>query len=519
MFLGSGLTDAYPPNSVDGHDANEIFALLPYDLLAIGNHELTNYSVALDVYQNFVPKWKDNIGSKYLTSNVYITPPGQQNPVPIGAQYRKFKTAQGRTVLSFGVLFNFKGDKGTSTTPVATMVGEDWFLNAIKDQTIDLFVIPGHMPVTPGDRYNNWQDVHLAIRKQHPDTPIIYLGGHTHIRDCAVFLNSDNKPDTRSMALESGRYMETVGAKLADAPAPVQFSRKYLDTNTITYEYHTSDVADHAVGITTRDYVSGRLDALADNYNLSYVYGWPKQNYTLNQSPYDSHDTSNLVQFWIQKALPYALKKSTTRTEPFQVVANNNSQRFDIYSGSFTRNDELSASFYTDVFYYVNIPFSDAQAVIQAVGKYNTPGNPYTNPSFIEERDYADRRYRMWLEEMSQLNTPAPNDQEKTLGYVTTDHCLGLTDGDDTPHTALHYYPVPQFIWSTAPNISNPTNMDLVVLDYIWNQSRSISVHDIVKNVTGMALDAQLYSPLPSYQATAIYAKNCWQIGNNANDC
>ncbi|KAG6847483.1 hypothetical protein H0H93_007843 [Arthromyces matolae] len=34
---GSGLTDAFPPDSVDGHDANEIFALLPYDLLTIGN--------------------------------------------------------------------------------------------------------------------------------------------------------------------------------------------------------------------------------------------------------------------------------------------------------------------------------------------------------------------------------------------------------------------------------------------------------------------------------------------------
>ena len=43
-----------------------------------------------------------------------------------------------------------------------------------------------------------------AIRAVHPYTPIFIFGGHTHIRDC-------NQLDTRSMSIESGRYMETVG--------------------------------------------------------------------------------------------------------------------------------------------------------------------------------------------------------------------------------------------------------------------------------------------------------------------
>jgi 2',3'-cyclic-nucleotide 2'-phosphodiesterase (5'-nucleotidase family) len=46
--------------------------------------------------------------------------------------------------------------------------------------------------------------VHSAIRALHPDTPIMIFGGHTHIRDCVQY-------DGRTMALESGRYMETVG--------------------------------------------------------------------------------------------------------------------------------------------------------------------------------------------------------------------------------------------------------------------------------------------------------------------
>ena len=64
-----------------------------------------------------------------------------------------------------------------------------------------------------------------AIRALHPHTPVLIFGGihchtlaheivwvsdyriypgHTHIRDCQQY-------DGRSMAMESGRYMETIG--------------------------------------------------------------------------------------------------------------------------------------------------------------------------------------------------------------------------------------------------------------------------------------------------------------------
>jgi 2',3'-cyclic-nucleotide 2'-phosphodiesterase (5'-nucleotidase family) len=61
--------------------------------------------------------------------------------------------------------------------------------------------------------------VHKAIRALHPDTPIMIFGGHTHIRDCVQY-------DGRTMALESGRYMETVGWMSAcRARAPAQRRR------------------------------------------------------------------------------------------------------------------------------------------------------------------------------------------------------------------------------------------------------------------------------------------------------
>lgn len=188
------------------------------------------------MHTNFAPQ----IPGRYLSSNVNITVNGVSRPV--GSLFRKFTTAHGRKVTSLGVLFDFTGnDANTTVQPVASMVAEPWFLAAIAEAP-DVFVLVGHMPVSE----DNWPAVFNAVRKVHPYTPIIILGGHTHIRDC-------NQLDARSMSLESGRYMETVGWLSMDfdksakkgggsgylagnGTGPLNFSRRYLDPNRVTFE-------------------------------------------------------------------------------------------------------------------------------------------------------------------------------------------------------------------------------------------------------------------------------------------
>ena len=83
---GNGLSDAFPqvpptsPNyayAVNGHVSDQVFALADYDVLTIGNHELYNFSVAKDVYEDFVPRCtcaKTYAGhGRYLTSNVNLS--------------------------------------------------------------------------------------------------------------------------------------------------------------------------------------------------------------------------------------------------------------------------------------------------------------------------------------------------------------------------------------------------------------------------------------------------------------
>jgi 2',3'-cyclic-nucleotide 2'-phosphodiesterase (5'-nucleotidase family) len=123
---GTGLTDGFPVGGIDAHDANQFLKQIPYDIMAIGNHELYIYNNTLDMHTNFAPA----LNGKYLTSNVNITVTDKHNntvSVPVGERFRKFKTRKGRKVTALGVLFNFAGNvKGTTVQKVEDMVKEEW---------------------------------------------------------------------------------------------------------------------------------------------------------------------------------------------------------------------------------------------------------------------------------------------------------------------------------------------------------------------------------------------------------
>jgi len=121
-----------------------------------------------------------------------------------GAKYRYFTTEHGLRIMAFGVLFDFTGNSNASIiTPAATMVKEQWFLDALNiDEEIDMFVVIGHNAVRGSS--STFGPVLNAIRAVHPTKLIQTFGGHTHIRDFTVY-------DAASVGLMSGRYCETVG--------------------------------------------------------------------------------------------------------------------------------------------------------------------------------------------------------------------------------------------------------------------------------------------------------------------
>ena len=108
--------------------SNQFIKQLPYDLLAIGNHELYIYNNTLDMHTDFAPHWN----GRYLSSNANITIPSSSDPsqnvsVPVGERFAKFTTTLGKKVTSLGVLFDFTAnDNGTTVQKVEDMVKEQW---------------------------------------------------------------------------------------------------------------------------------------------------------------------------------------------------------------------------------------------------------------------------------------------------------------------------------------------------------------------------------------------------------
>ncbi|KAF9486069.1 hypothetical protein BDN70DRAFT_870580 [Pholiota conissans] len=504
---GTGLTDGFPAGGIDAHDANQFIKQLPYDIMAIGNHELYIYANALDMHTNFAPAFK----GRYLSSNVNITLLNNKNQVvtvPVGDRFAKFTTRKGRKVTSLGVLYDFTGnDHNTTVQKVEDMVKEKWFADAIKEEP-DFFLLVGHMPVAR----DNWPLVFNAVRAVHPLTPILILGGHTHIRDCLQL-------DGRSISLESGRYMETIGflsanldKKGSHKTGNLTFNRRYLDPNRVTFEFHTKRISFNFDTLEGKSITQG-LNKLAKKFDLSFQFGTAPHDFTINQAPYPSNNS--LLTLFIEDAVPVALAINNTRASiPNIMITNSGSQRFDIYAGAFTKNDQLTASPFADSFLFIpGVPFNVANQVLPALN--NAGANE--RRAMLEEREqhnygrgYVETEYRRWLEEMDRRNDGVARRAAAnlTLGYVTNDACPGV--GDDVLHAPLPFFSVPDFIGSVPPTVATPdTPIDLVFVDFISTQLLQI-LNTVQTAKLYSNADVQSYSPILANAALGLFAQSAW---------
>ncbi|KAK0488716.1 Metallo-dependent phosphatase-like protein [Armillaria novae-zelandiae] len=494
---GTGLSDGYPPGGVDAHESTKFLTELPYDVMAIGNHELYVYANTLDMYQNFAPK----LNGRYLSSNVNITLADQNNKtidVPVGSRFAKFKTQKGRKVTALGVLFDFTGnDHNTTVQKVADMVQESWVCRILI--TPESVCLRGFQFL---EAINDEPDFFLLVGSK-----LLLMPGHTHIRDCLQL-------DGRSMSLESGRYMETVGwmsVKLDDAQSSqnLTFSRRYLDPNRVTYEYHTQETQ---VSFDTEQgkSISTGLNQLAVDFDLNFTYGTAPHDFTITQAPYPSNDSS--LSLFAELATPYALSINTDRANiPNYIITNSGSQRFDIYAGTFTKNDQITASPFTDLFFY--IPEVTRKVALDTLQLMNENGSQNRKRSLEREEELYKRgdvraRFMDWLSDMdrrSELGRRAANNL--TLGYVTKDSCPGV--GDDVIHTPLPFYSIPDFIGSTPPDVSNDTLIDFVFVDFVVDQVvETLNIVQSAKEYTSG--DVGTYSTLGSSNILGIYAQFAW---------
>lgn len=238
------------------------------------------------------------------------------------------------------------------------------------------------------------------------------------------------------------------------------FSRRYLDPNRVTYEvpiyflleiliftFHTSSIPVGAVVVSTpmlaslsqRAWTSSRTNSTCRLRSVlplmtSLSPGKDTLAFTVNcladivrpSAPFPSNDS--LLTLFIEQAAPVALAINNTRAAiPNIMITNSGSQRFDVYSGAFTKNDQLTASPFTDAFLFLtDIPFGVARQVLPAL---NAAGANEKRRRWAEAererygRGAVDVRYNAWLEDMAHREGAVEKRAagNLTLGYVTKD--------------------------------------------------------------------------------------------------
>ncbi|CBQ68022.1 conserved hypothetical protein [Sporisorium reilianum SRZ2] len=583
---GNGIADGFPPynsdepggkEAVDGHVSNQIFAMVDYDLLTIGNHELYNYTVARDVYHNFVPQW----GGRYMTSNVKIALPhpdaANASYAPIGSLFKTSVTpVQGLKLMSYGILFDFKlAARGIAVQSPQEMVEEEWFdrsLDLARDWGVDAFVVLGHMPVS-GDP--GWEAVHGKIRSRFPDTPIAIFGGHTHVRDCRMM-------DSQTMALESGRYMETIGfmgvkdlqkRKRAGGRGKVKFTRRYIDANARNFAHHLQLRSPRELATKKGTFIRFIMDAIAEAWSLSRLHGVVPQDYYLDRVPYG--DKASLLSLLAERVLPSVVRPAEKSRQHKQslVLINSGSQRFDVYSGPFTRNDQYIVSPFKDRFLYMaDVPWGVARQLLGglltfkrgAVVEVMQGGTQYSDgdallrygSGFMEDifvRWQKSQWFKFLQAEQAEQAAAADGDTGNTthaplktldeleaeeddellkflhkydsldrpsLGYRTVDHCAGA--GDDTLHSPLPFFPnQPEYVASNPHPLpaSDDAVVDVVFVDFMRTLIvELLNRYDVERNGTGGYRVEQLqrWGDVTTQLLYPRFAELAWQPAEGA---
>ena len=484
---GNGLYDASEPK---GQYTFDIVKEQHIDIICSGNHELYKQNSSENEYLITVP----NFWGNYLASNLDIHDPKTGELVPLAHRYRKFITKnQGIRIVAFGFLFDFQGNyNNTVVQPVADTIKESWFQEAIRDREVDLFLVTGHVPVRNSPEFNA---IHKAIRSEQWDTPIQFFGGHTHIRDYTKY-------DSKSYGLESGRYMETIGFQSisglstgglshsgkrdANAQGSLSFSRMYIDNNLYSMYHHTGLNSSTFHSEKGRN-ISKAINQARSTLDLDDTFGCSRKDLWTNRAQYPSNDS---IFSWLEeRVLPEIVNDSSRAQVPRLVIVNTGAIRYDIFKGPFTKDSTFIVSPFTSGFRYIkDVPYEKADKLLSILnnnGQVFEESNPKLQSwmlgppeqrailqNIVSQQDPADSSTFMNSDTHQQLLKPEK--PSLTPGYTTKDDAGN--DGDDTVHSQISFYRVPNCIQAfinptpegvIPPPPDAPATVDVVYIEFV----------------------------------------------------
>lgn len=471
---GNAIYDSSKPR---GKFTYEIAKEQQIDLICSGNHELYKKTSSEGEFYHTVPDFQGN----YLASNLDIYNPETGKLEALAPRYKKFTTKnQGIRILAFGFIFDFTGNaNNTVIHRVEDTVKESWFTEAIKDQNLDLIIVFGHVDI----RSKEYATLFSTIRSAQADLPIQFFGGHTHIRDYKRF-------DRKSVALESGRYMETIGFQSIEGlgtggtkerepvvqKETIKFSRLYLDNNLFSLHHH-SGKNEETFPTKHGKEASTRIGDARKSLDLNHRYGCAPHDFWVSRRPYP-HDESLFT--WLEKeVLPDTMRDTVRAKEGKKAIfiTNTGGLRFDIFQGPFTRDTKFLVSPFTSgVRLIKDVPYKAASGVLTLLNHGGPIMEAMSSQNMImqpPEVAAAWKRHHLFSTyERGQSHRDAPGEQSvlngKSLipGYTTQDD--EGNDGDDTLHSPILFYNVPNCIQASVGFEADGNEPDKV--DVLYNE-------------------------------------------------
>lgn len=171
---------------------------------------------------------------------------------------------------------------------------------------------------------------------------------------------------------------------LSKTPSSLKYSRRYLDWNRLTFDYHATG-SQSSFDTQHGRAVSASITADRQLLNLSSLYGCAPQTWC--QSCRKFGDSGNLFTL-LSDALSTVVVNKTRSTIPRLILINTGSVRFDLPKGPFTYDDSFIVSPFLDSFQFIpDVPYS-AASVSRFFGKLCSHG---TDPSPESARDLKRR--------------------------------------------------------------------------------------------------------------------------------
>lgn len=159
-------------------------------------------------------------------------------------------------------------------------------------------------------------------------------------------------------AKKVGTSTASAGLASSTSASNLTYSRRYLDWNRLTFEYHAKDSQIKSFDTKKGVKVTQNITDIRSELNLTSLYGCAPQTWCISCAPFESEGS---IYSLLQTALSATIKTDARADIPRVIILNTGSIRFDLPQGPFTYDDSFIVSPFTDGFQYLpDVPYGIA---------------------------------------------------------------------------------------------------------------------------------------------------------------